>query len=258
MYQFTEQTIEGWINEYVQKMATDIEQNEDGQYYAALMLQHVKNGKISKLEMLRDTQSVFIAGVDTTAQSLEQLFFYLAKKQQIQERLYQELKAHKQKYGEFSLEHINKLHILRAVVYEALRHIVHVTNSMMRYVAQNDLKIGGYNIPKGWTVVANHYYINHHPRYWEKPQDFYIEHFLGDDNKFKLNKHFITFGSGKRDCVGQTLAIKNMNLLVGHMILRYKILPSDEKLFASLENVGLNGFTPKTMSYIIQLRDKHE
>ena len=70
--------------------------DSDNKCYIAEVLSAVKNGKITRTEMLRDTQSLFLAGVDTTAVTLEQACFYLAKSQDTQQRLYDELMSYNQ------------------------------------------------------------------------------------------------------------------------------------------------------------------
>ena len=41
--------------------------------------------------------------------------------------------------------------------------------------------------------------------------------------KFKMNESFINFGYGMRDCVGQQLAIKEIHLILGYLIVHYQI-----------------------------------
>ena len=247
-----EKIIDEWLEQYQE--IHDLK--EDKNCYAHDILCAVNEGKMSKIEMLRDTQSLFLAGVDTTSRTLEEGFFYLAKHQDVQQRLYDELNQYRQKYGQFSLDNINELHTLRAVVYETLRRQVHAGNSFPKYVKSHNMTIAGYNVPKGCTIMGNHYYINHSSKYWQDPMHFHIEHFLDENNKFKLNRNLITFGFGKRDCMGQTLAIKNLNLLFGHIILRYKLLPNDDKLFQSLDHLPFNGVELTSLPLLIQIRDK--
>ena len=52
--------------------------------------------------------------------------------------------------------------------------------------------------------------------------EIHLEYWLNDDNKFKMNENFISFGVGKRDCVGKSLAMKSMFAVFGLLIPKYK------------------------------------
>ena len=41
---------------------------------------------------------------------------------------------------------------------------------------------------------------------------------------FVVNKHSIPFSAGKRDCPGQTLAVKEVYAFFANILLKYKIL----------------------------------
>ena len=56
----------------------------------------------------------------------------------------------------------------------------------------------------------------------KKNNDFHLEYWLDDNNKFKMNENFITFGVGKRDCVGRSLAMKSIYSVFGLLITKYK------------------------------------
>eukprot|EP01084_Bolivina_argentea_P308042 532539_1 len=193
-YKAASDIVAKWIEKYEQ-IAVEPTDEKSQNYYVENMLNHVKHNRLSRREMLRDSFSMFSGGLDTTVLTLEQGILYLIKHQDIQERLYGELFEHQQKCGAFSLKYINQLHVLRAFVQELLRNIKHLSNSVPRYVSK-DIEIGGYTVPKGWFIMANHYYINHCDKHWKKPNEFYIDHFLDENNCFKQNEHMISFGVG--------------------------------------------------------------
>ena len=51
-------------------------------------------------------------------------------------------------------------------------------------------------IPKGTILFANVYKIHRSPEYWEKPEDFYPEHFINEDGSLKNPEAFLPFSIG--------------------------------------------------------------
>eukprot|EP01084_Bolivina_argentea_P260597 440129_1 len=187
---------------------------------------------IKRIEVIRDVILLFRAG-DTSSSTIEQALYYLIKYQTMQNNIFNQLNIIKQKHNNndtFSpLNYMNELHLLKAFVYELLRKIIHAPHSYPRYITKNDnVRINGYNIPKGSCVLGNHYYINNSTKYWEKPDEFYLQHFLDNNNKFKKNKHMMTFGTGRRGCPGHTVTVKLLFELFAHMILRYKFITNQK------------------------------
>lgn len=202
-----------------------------------IYINNILNDKnITRIEMIRDIILLFRAG-DTTTSTIEQAMYYLIKYPNIQNNLFIELiniiKKNKLSKQQFKpLNYLNDLHFLRAFVYESIRKIVHAPHSYPRgYIDKHNIKIDKYNIPKGSLIIGNHFYINHSQNYWEKPNEFYIKHFLDENNKFKKNKYMMTFGSGRRGCPGYTISIKILIQLFASLILRYKFIAKDKKYF---------------------------
>ncbi|ODM94701.1 Methyl farnesoate epoxidase [Orchesella cincta] len=73
--------------------------------------------------------------------------------------------------------------------------------------AVQDSEIGGYFIPKNSVVFFSIYDAHHDAGYWGDPNSFRPERFL-DKSETKLIRHepLIPFSSGKRQCLGETLA----------------------------------------------------
>ena len=65
----------------------------------------------------------------------------------------------------------------------------------------------------------------------EENNSIHLEYWLNkeNENKFKMNDNFNIFGVGKRDCLGQSLAIKAMYAIFGLMINNYKFRAQNDK-----------------------------
>ncbi|KAJ6817211.1 cytochrome P450 89A2-like isoform X1 [Iris pallida] len=97
-------------------------------------------------EMVSLCMEFLNAGVDTTTTTLEWVMVHLAKNQEIQERLYEEIKTATSRGG-----NVQKIPYLKAVVLEALRRhpAAHVA---LPHMAGETVEVDGYVIPKGAIV----------------------------------------------------------------------------------------------------------
>ena len=91
-----------------------------------------------------------------------------------------------------------------------------------------------YIIPKGGFVNANLAYVSIiNKDLWNgnDPMELNLSNWIDKENgnTFKKNEKCMTFSVGKRSCVGQALAMRELLGFLGHLILRYQILPANEK-----------------------------
>merc|ERR1712154_175469 len=98
----------------------------------------------------------------------------------------------------------------------------------------------GYDAPKKCTLMMNIIQIHHTPKWWIKDYDpehgeehrnidmkkIHLEFWLDSDGKFNKKQNslsFLAFSRGKRDCVGQALAIKELYIVLAMIFMRYKV-----------------------------------
>ena len=63
-------------------------------------------------------------------------------------------------------------------------------------MALADVKICGYNVPKGTGLISNLYAASYDVNYWEEPERFNPDRFLTADGKLKRTDAFIPFSIG--------------------------------------------------------------
>eukprot|EP01084_Bolivina_argentea_P176681 305691_1 len=175
--------------------------------------------------VISDLIALFLAGTNTTTGSLVKGIFMFAKYESMQYDIYNELMEYKSKYGVFELNKIYELNKLRAFVHELLR-FRRSTFGIPRIIKENNVKLNGYNIPGNCIVIGSYSVFCHDEKYWKNPFEFDLNNWLDDSGNFKSNQAFATFGLGKRDCVGRALAMRELYLLLGRLLLRYKFIPT--------------------------------
>ena len=116
----------------------------------------------------------------------------------------------------------SKLRFLKACMDETLR-ILPSTRGIEREI-QRDTVLGGYHVPEGTTVLTNHMVMMlHNPQ----PHDFIPERWVrGSDHPLAgTNPAFgiLSFGHGKRQCIGKRFALKYCTVLLIKMIKEFHI-----------------------------------
>lgn len=93
---------------------------------------------------------------------------------------------------------------------------------VMRRAIHND-EIGGYYVPANSYILWSAYFSHRHPDFWEKPEEFYPEHF-SEELSVKRPRHVhVPFGNGPRICLGNSFAMIEMQLIVATIAQQYKV-----------------------------------
>ncbi|KHN48735.1 Flavonoid 3'-monooxygenase [Glycine soja] len=161
---------------------------------------------------------MFTAGTDTSSSTVEWAITELIKNPRIMIQVQQELNVvvgQDRLVTELDLPH---LPYLQAVVKETLRLHPPTPLSLPRF-AENSCEIFNYHIPKGATLLVNVWAIGRDPKEWIDPLEFKPERFFPggekDDVDVKGNNfELIPFGAGRRICVGMSLGLKVVQLLI--------------------------------------------
>merc|ERR1712087_520355 len=89
--------------------------------------------------------------------------------------------------------------------------------------ATANCKVGPHNVPRGADLWGATVLFSFSDRHWDDPFEFTEKHFLDATGKFtKKNKAMHLFGFGKRDCVAQDLAVKELFCILSQLMHRYK------------------------------------
>ena len=126
----------------------------------------------------------------------------------------------------------------RAVIQETMRLYPPIWG-LIRTAAKPD-EIDGKEIKVGDRVVMFCYGVHHSPLYWENPEEFRPERFMG--NQKRVPYTYIPFGGGKRSCIGGAMS-QVENTLALSILLR-KFRPE----YVGTEPPGINAtvtLTPK-------------
>ena len=136
-----------------------------------------QEGELTYEDVRRLVAVLFVAGIDTSAQTVSWLLLTLANRPEIQAKIHQELDQVIGSQHPPELEDRDRLPYLNAVVLENMRY--HTVGPLgLPHKASTESEVGGFTIPEGSQVLGNIYSIHKDPRFWDSPEDFVPERFF--------------------------------------------------------------------------------
>lgn len=165
------------------------------------------------------------AGMDTTAISVEWAMAELIKNPRVQQKAQEELDrvvGYERVLTETDFSNVPYLH---CVAKEALR-LHPPTPLMLPHRSNANVKIGGYDIPKGSIVHVNVWAVARDPAAWKNPLEFWPERFMEEDVDMKGHDfRLLPFGAGRRVCPGAQLGINLVTSMLGHLLHHFNWAP---------------------------------
>uniref|UniRef100_A0A8C0JHB0 Cytochrome P450 n=1 Tax=Chelonoidis abingdonii TaxID=106734 RepID=A0A8C0JHB0_CHEAB len=151
------------------------------------------------------TFDLFSAGTETTSTTLRWALLYMLLHPDIQCKVHEEIDKVIGRDRSPQMEDLVNMPYTNAVIHEIQRYgdIAPVGVPHMTY---RDTELQGFFIPKGMTVIFNLSSVLKDEMVWEKPHQFYPEHFLDADGQFVKREAFLPFSAGRRACLGEQLA----------------------------------------------------
>lgn len=213
------QTIDTFVYEIIRNRR---QQQEDIGDLLSMLLNAVdENEQRMDEKQLRDEiMTLLLAGHETSASALAWTWYLLAQQPEAEERLHAELDQILA--GRIpTTEDLPQLHYTRMVLEEAMRLYPPVWQ-LMRRAIQDD-EIDGYHIPANSYIFWSTYMSHRHPDFWEKPEQFYPDHF-SEELSIKRPRHaYMPFSSGPRICLGNTFAMTEMQLILATIAQEYRV-----------------------------------
>jgi len=227
------------VQEILQK--DDPPEGEMPIWYALKTLTDPETGTNLARESLRgELTTTVIGGMDTLGHQLAWTLAMLASHPHIVEKLLEELREHGL-YGEnareLTFEDLVELDYLSAVISEGMR-IVHIGPAGIFRQAPQDMKILGYRVPKGTSIMIAGNRSLMSKAVWNDPEVVRPERWQTDEDM--TNKYFHVFSKGPRHCVGERLAMLELRYAIVKLITKYR-LEMDLSFAELMENTS-DGF----------------
>ncbi|KAI9547604.1 hypothetical protein NQZ68_014870 [Dissostichus eleginoides] len=172
------------------------------------------------ISLIMSVMDLFVAGSETTSTTLRWAFLYMAKYPEIQVKVQEEIDSVIGQSRQPAMEDRANLPYTDAVLHE-IQRIGNIAPLSLPHVTNKEMKLGGYKIPKGVTIIPNLTSVLFDKNEWETPNTFNPGHFLNKEGKFVKRAAFIPFSAGKRVCLGESLARMELFLLFTSFMQRF-------------------------------------
>ncbi|XP_061888521.1 cytochrome P450 2U1 isoform X1 [Entelurus aequoreus] len=160
---------------------------------------------------------LFVAGTDTTTNSVLWVLLYMVVHPDVQKKVQAELDEVVGRHRVPSLTDRGHLPFTEATIMEVQR-LTSVVPLGIPHMASKTTNFRGFTIPQGTVVLINLWSVHRDSAVWDDPDCFKPERFLDDHGKLVRKDCFMPFGIGRRVCMGEQLAKMELFLAVSSLL----------------------------------------
>ncbi|NOU93344.1 cytochrome P450 [Paenibacillus sp. LMG 31456] len=173
-------------------------------------------------QQVRDeVMTIFLAGHETTANTLAWTWYLLSSHPEVEHKLWQELD---QVLGgrKPTIDDLGKLDYLHQVIWESMR--LYPAVWVINREATEEVEIGGHLFKPGDTLMMSQFAMHRNPKYYDHPEQFIPERFAGGELLKRIPQFaYFPFGGGPRVCIGNNFALMEAALILATIGSRYKL-----------------------------------
>ncbi len=178
---------------------------------------------------LRDeVMTLFLAGHETTANALSWALYLISTHPDAERRLREELDEVLGADRRIpTIGDLPKLAYTKMVVDETLRLYPPAWITNRQAVAEDEIL--GHRIPAGSFVSLSPYVLHRHPDFWDDPDAFDPERFAPGQGNGRPRFAYFPFGGGPRQCIGQSMALVEAQLVLATVLGRCRLRPTSDQ-----------------------------
>ncbi|XP_057490158.1 cytochrome P450 81Q32-like [Actinidia eriantha] len=189
-------------------------------------------------QMIRGVMSVLLAaGTDTSVGTMEWALSLLLNQPYALQKAQTEIDKQVGQHRLINESDIADLPYLRCIINETMR-MYPAGPLLMPHESSEDCMVGGFHIPRGTMLLVNMWAIQNDPKIWVEPSKFKPERFEGLEGARDGFK-FVPFGSGRRVCPGEGLALRMVGLALGSLIQCFDWERVGKEMVDMTEGTGL-------------------
>lgn len=186
---------------------------------ASDVLAAILGSDLGREELRDELVTLLLAGHETTSTALTAVLSLLAQHPDEQARVHDAVVA---------AEDSTEAPLLRAAIDEALR--LYPPVHMLVREAATHAELGGYRVPEDSLVVLPSWVVHRDDRWWDDPETFRPDRFLGGDAD-RPELAYFPFGGGQRQCIGRRFALQELRVAVAALLADYRFEATGNTVF---------------------------
>ncbi|MCA9903198.1 MAG: cytochrome P450 [Anaerolineae bacterium] len=173
-------------------------------------------------EQIRDELvTLFLAGHETTANSLNWTWYLLAQHPEVEAKLHAELDSVLAGRTP-TLQDLKQLPYTEMVIKESMR-LCPAVYAIGRQAIE-DVEIGSYRIPKGASIGIFSFVTHRDPRWWGDDVGQFNPERFAPDQEAQIKKYaYLPFSTGPRICIGNSFAMMEAHLMLATIAQRWRL-----------------------------------
>jgi cytochrome P450 len=220
-------TVQRRLRQVSDELESDIraliaEKRRDPARYTDLMAMLLQSrdedgGRLSEDDLIGQTNVLFLAGHETSGNALGWTLFLLAQHPHILRDVRDELDG---VLGGAppTIAQLDALPLLERVIKESMRVLPPVV--WIQRIVQEPVTLGGYDLPRGATVILSHYITHHLPDLYPQPERF-------DPARWEAHRprpyEYMAFSAGPRMCIGSAFAMMELKIVLAMILQRFHL-----------------------------------
>jgi len=191
-----------------------------------LQAQDEDGGHMDDRQLRDETITLFLAGHETTANTLAWTWWLLAQNPTVEKKFHEELDGVLNGSAP-EVDDLPKLTYLSNVLTESLR--LYPTAWGMARLAAEEHEIAGYPVRPGYGVAFAQWVIHRDARWFDAPLEFRPERWENGLAKQLPRFAYFPFGGGPRQCIGNTFALMEASVVLATIgqKFRFQLVPSN-------------------------------
>lgn len=186
-----------------------------------------KQGRgFSDAELLDELMTLIVAGFETSANTLNWVWYLIARHPDIEMKLIEEAQRILPNVSALNADSLSAMQYTQQTLEEALRLYPPVWLFTRRSHEGDELD--NYDVPPGTDIYLSPFILHRTGHYWPDPSTFNPDRFAPSDKPSKDRPYF-PFSLGPRRCLGEYFSFMEMKVHLGLLLPRFRMRLLDNK-----------------------------